>query len=1728
MQQLRNVFQNKSILFLIALILISTISVFAATKSQQFSHIFSNSKQVSPSKNETNPSLEQVLGESNSNLWLTVASQGENYWGYSNGGLLSLSSEQDPTLTLSGYGDVPKSVKITLFKVNKGDLLGYLLHDEEKNKLVSKLDTSSLEKVTEFNEKPRKDGTTFSLPLSDTGIWFLTVENEEGKSVATSMIVRSNLGALVKEGDSTYFFWVQAFDSLRSQADASVTTYNLTNSLQTLSSTTTNSQGIAETAYTENADIALVEQGDDLTVVPINLTSVNVGYFYNRFPAQEANKKFFVFTDRPIYQPGDTVYFKSIIRNDDDAVYTPASGTARVMLYKGWNDTVVYEKNYPLSSNGSLDGNFEIPENSGTGYYRVTVEMGENHSSYASFSVENYRKPEYSLNVSANETEYISGDTIELDVTGAFFSGQPLAHQNVQYKIYSSNYYQYGYYTEDLPLLSDDYRYGYWYGRQVDSGTVELNERGIAKISSKTLSDVSENITSDKVYSVEVSYIDESGNPVLARKNILVREAEFSVYRKDYYSTAQIGGTVEIPLKLVPHDQSVAVSQIPLEVTGVVTQYVKNEVSGKQTYRKETHTLDAISLTSNNKGEATIRVKADRPGSYNFTMLTKDARDNVVKKEFYAYVYDSNTPYSELQQNSFDLKLDKETYKPGESAQLSVYSQLGKRDVLLTFLRDRVRRYEVIRLENNSTQVELPILETDMPNVYLTADSFSKNGLNNSQVKIPVSTESKKMHVELISDRDTYGPGDTVTVTVKTTNSSGQPIAGELALWTVDKSLYELASDSIGSIFDTFWKERYESTNEGNSLEGIVSNAAERGGGCFVGETEVLLADGTSKQIKDVKVGEKVLTRKSEDNPELVSAEVTDIHKATVPGYLIFNSTMKVTPEHRLFVNGSWKVAGDVMVGDTILDVQNNPVSIVSIEWQAGAVKVYNLTVATYQTYFANNIYVHNQKGDARTTFADTAYWNPVVRTDTTGEAKVTFTLPDNLTTWVITGLGATNETVVGQSTLDIQVSKDIVVRPIVPDVLREGDTIQLSALVHNFTDSEETFLVSLEGKKLDFNSNPLQEVTIPGADFAQVFWEVTVGSENHDHTVLFSAKNKNNETLSDSIQHNLPVQAFGFMNSYTRTGIGGISYDVALSPSAHAQKSSISLHLSPSIVGTLPAAMQYLIDYPYGCVEQTTSRFVPLVLALQHPDIFASALATVDSDKMIESGLTRLAKLQNEDGAWGWWGGNSDPYISAYVLEYLLRAESIGISVDSTMLSNARRYFRENTSTEVHELIVTQYALSLMNETKNTKEIDVSRLSAVDADYVALAVLANIRNGFKNPKTNGLDLLLSLAHKQGDVYSWSTNKNWGFHSSEAATGLALRALLEAGGYQNVVIATTRNAVETRTANRWGNTYGTAQMIRVITDVSRYLDETNPKYTYTVLLNGEEVSTGTVNSSKESIKPLVFSGEQLSNKNPQIEIRQQGQGQLYSTLLVDDFVTDRDQTAVSNGISITRSYNNITKPGYSFSVGDIVNVKLTVSGLQADQQYLVIEDHLPSGLIPINSALLNQKDDGYRTHYYGFYSGGIVREFTKDGVIFSDAHVNQLHANSTKTYTYRARVINAGTFTVPPATTSLMYVPDTNAHTAVETISVNDTRVYIGTNDNQEIVRTKKNTTLGAVKKWLSEHPMVALFLVIALGTGVCIIILKRDVIRTVVGRLLQKQNSSNGEVHSDDSQEEN
>lgn len=1564
--------------------------------------------------------------------------------GYSRG-VLEFSSNEPIKVKLSSY-QTSGTGRVTVYKARIEEVLKYLIHDKDYKQINPNIDFNNRETISTFENINfnDSDGSEIEIPLDKSGVW--VVQAKMNNYTTNSFIIRNTYGALSKESKDNIFVWGQNFSDKKILKDAAVKLYNLNGYQKILATTNLDGDGVASLPLTIEADIATVEANGEVAIVPLNERTLN-NYFWASYTSNSPTNKYFSFTDRPIYKPGDTVYFKSIIRNNDDARYSIPSGLITVEAYTGYGQTktTVYNQILPIDNQGNIYGEFKLPENTSTGYYSISFKdtkinsQSNNYYDSTGFEVQNYRKPETFITSTTTKNELTRGDQIDINISGQLFSGQPLPNIPVSYRIqrifpYESEYY--------YPVNNDYYRA--WYGDTIDEGVVTLDAKGNGKLTFPT--DKYDSTGKDQVFTVEFSYVDFTGNTSSSANNFYIHSGRFSIYRTDeYYWSAKVNQEHSIPLVIKSTSKESLNKTATVKIERKWWEEKYNDKQKYSTYESHTESIPETSIKFDSSGNSKLVFTPPKTGSYTFTVTATDSKNNPVSKEFYLWVGDSKW-YRESPQNNSSLSVapEKKTYAPGDTAKIQINSSIPNRDVFLSIDRGYMDRYQIVHLNGNQATIEIPLTDHDMPNIYVSVSSFADDQLNSNTANIAVSPQKMKLKITADTDKDKYSPGEEVVVNLKTTDISGNPVSTNLALWTVDKAIFELADKNYSDLFDSFWSERYNGTISNNSLQGIwVSDNAEMGG-CFLPETLITMSDGTFKKISDIKIGDKILTKKNSDSSKLVVDIVQKITTAKESSYLIINGKLRLTSDHIIYLNGNWHTAGSAQIGDTLIDGSSKPIKIYSIESVYGKTQVYNLSLKHYHTFFADNFWVHNDKGGGpRGNFNDTAYWNPSINTDANGQAQIRFKLPDNLTTWQIAVLGSSLDTKLGEAYTDIKVQKDLVIRPVLPNLLRQGDSFNLSAIVHNFTDVDKKVTVSLLAPDLDIQSDS-QNINLPANSFQQVYWPVKTSKVKQDAVFTYSIKEKNG--LSDTIIQKIDILSQGYWEQNYQSVIGNKSININLPSQIDHETSSLKLDLSPTLMGSLTSSMSYLIDYPYGCTEQTTSRLVPLIIAKYNQKLFAKAVQGKDLDKMISTGVDRLKELQNNDGGWSWWHGNSDPFVTAYVSKNLYQLKQVGTNIPEDMINKAVSYLKNLKENEV----LANYGLSYLSPS-GLKPIR-QNLNQLPVDYLALAVITNIRLGDNNADTNGLNILISKAKHENETLYWEAGSIDRFGSAEASTALAIQALVL--GKSDLSTPAIMFLNSHRNNSYWYNSFATVQAINAIVNYSVDHNDTNPNYNYTVKLDGQKITSGSVNNANTIIPQLSIDLKKY--KNPKIiTVEKTGEGEIYSNLTSKIWVQNDQSTETDHGIKITRSYTNHKGKEYNIVPGDLVDVTLNISYDKEDYiNYGVIEDHLPSGLIPVNVKLNNESVNSDSDNPWKNYNF----EYTKDGVIIP---INQ---SSDRTFTYLARAVNSGDFTAPPASVSLMYNPSVYGRTSFDRLTIEtDVKVNPFIKKNFAITNPKNN-----------------------------------------------------------------
>lgn len=853
---------------------------------------------------------------------------------------------------------------------------------------------------------------------------YYLVETDNGGQKSQALVQITDLSAYFTVSGSQTLAWVNRVDTNTPAQSAKVTVLG--------QDYVTSKDGVAifnsPTGLVNNANqLVTIKDSQDSLLIPA--ADRNSYYPYGDYISQRrVSDKYwsYLYLDRPIYQPSDTVKFWGLLRDRDDLNKTQdLTITLTRTDYQDYdyNPVIIFQKDYKTTSIGTFIGEVPLPRLN-PGYYNLNIKVGNNNVITSGLTVATYTKPAYQISLDPVKNAVIAGDPIVLNGKAAFFEGTPVS--NVNLKISGQS---------DYSVTSDT--------------------QGLFKLSVNTVSN------SSGEYQQPI-YQNFSVNPVGPEEGDINAGASVAVFNSSYYLRAKNKNQsnqalVTINLnqvdlnKFEPYQYGDDASFIGAPVAnhpvqgelveytwqkkevGTYYDFINKTTSPKYEYTQISNSLGQFTLNTDSLGQATYQFPTLNDKYYQLKLSSLDSQNRVSNTTLYIY---GNNLYSSAADTRLLLNESK-TDNPGNyliEEPVSLTPTLGSAPVtagkmLYLFAQRGIKGYSL----TDTNKFTFNFKDIFVPDVYVQAVRFTGTTYQLSETKLlRFDNSTKKISLDLKLDKLFYLPGDKAHLTVTAKDQKGNPLSSEVNINLVDEAIFDISpvtTDPLSQIYRTIDSDivSYYLSHQ----YPIESNAAE-GGGCFLSGTGVLMANGRTQNIEKVRVGDLIKTRTSETNPLMVISRVNQIFTHTVGEYLLINHHLRVTPEHNLYINGRWLLASAAKVGDSYLGEGDHYQLITSIETYTGSYTVYNLSIDKYHTYFADGFYVHNDKG--RDLFLDTAFFG-TVQTGVNGQAGLDITLPDNLTSWRITGQSLTGDLKAG-----VKTEKLIVKQPFFVDLVLGQD----------------------------------------------------------------------------------------------------------------------------------------------------------------------------------------------------------------------------------------------------------------------------------------------------------------------------------------------------------------------------------------------------------------------------------------------------------------------------------------------------------------------------------------------------------------------------------------------------------------------------------------------------------------------------------------------------------------
>ena len=1000
--------------------------------------------------------------------------------------------------------------------------------------------------------------------------------------------------------------------------------------------------------------------------------------------------KAFVITDRPVYRPAQTVHLKAWVRTaryDLAAVSTFAGNECQVRILNPRGD-VVLETTRTADAHGGLDTDLVLDAEAVLGVYRCEIRRARRVVGNGHFRVEEYKKPEFEVTIDAPDKPVMLGETVTATVRATYYFGAPVTEATVRYKVL-----RHAHKGRWYPPAPWDWLYGNgygWFARQYDwypgwsdwgcppppawwlprpppppevvmEQETPIRADGTVAIAIDTAVARELHGDLDHRYEISAEVRDASRRTVLGTGSVLVARRPFAVHAwvdRGHYRT---GDTVHAEFRTRTLDGRPVPGQGRLRLLRVTYDADRNPVETE---------VEAWTLDPDPNGEARRQLSAARPGQYRLSYAVTDDGGHRIEGGYLFAVRGTAADPGTFRFNHLELVADKREYAPGEDLNLLINTNRPQSTVLL-FLRPADGVYPaptLLRLNGKSTVVRIPVTPRDMPNFFVEALTVANGRVHTELRGVPVPPEQRVLNVAVTPAQEQCRPGAETQVRLKLTDHNGEPVTGSVALSVYDRSVEAIAGGSnVPEIQPFFWKwRRHHNPRTESSLNRWSRNLLRQGETpmAHLGVFGHLVADefGDSRNLALGRGGggrPRTLTGQRAART-LGGAEMK--MAAAAPGNIVLDAAEAAPDMAAGGVGGGAAAADTALVQPTI-----------------------------------------------RTEFADTALWIAALETDPDGFAEVLLPLPQDLTAWTVKAWAMAHGTRVGQGQAQVTTAKDLMLRLQAPRFFVQKDEVVLSANIHNALGHPLTVraVLELEGPCLEALDGGGLELDVPANGEKRVDWRVKVVREGEAIIRMLALT----DSESDAVEKRFPVFVHGADKLVPVCGVirpqdRKAEFTVTVPEARRPETARLEVRYSPSLALAMLDAVPYLLDYPYGCTEQTLNRFLPAVLAQKslqqlgidleslrdkRTNLNAQELGPADEragqwqrrdvdpvfdlaemQRIVRSGVERLTSMQLTDGGWGWFSGFGEhayPHTTAVVVHGLLTARDNDVAIPPAVI---------------------------------------------------------------------------------------------------------------------------------------------------------------------------------------------------------------------------------------------------------------------------------------------------------------------------------------------------------------------------------------------------------------------------------------------------------------------------
>ncbi len=942
-----------------------------------------------------------------------------------------------------------------------------------------------------------------------------------------------------------------------------------------------------------------------------------------------------IFTDRAIYRPGQTVYFKGIALDISGKEKKIATKFPVTVTFFDVNYQKITELKLTTNEYGTFSGTFEIPTGILNGSMQISTSYGTKY-----ISVEEYKRPKFEVKMLPFDGNYLLNDSVEVKGEAKTFSGAMLTGAMVKYRVVRTPVFRgwWAWYW-GFPVTTTE----------IANGTTTTNDNGQYSIQFKAIPDLSvpKSNEIDFNYSIYVDVTDINGETQSTQKHIVIGYTSlvlstdiYDKVNKNDKDTFKIFATnlngeainakgyltiyklkdVDVPLRkrrwAMPDEYIYTGAEWKEKFPGNVYKD-ENDISKLE---KEKQIFKTNFNTEKSRQLKLAKLKNWETGRYVVEMTSTDAFGNKVKSKTYFTLFD--TKPGKMPVNEIDLFIPLATKaKPGEFAKFIIGSAEENVKVLWEIeLKDKIIQKEWITLNNEQKLIEIGVKEAYRGNFTVHFTFVKNNRFYTHSLTIIVPYSNKVLDIEFETFRNKLLPGENEEWKIKIKGPKGEKVAAEMLA-----TLYDASLDQFKTNYWDFYvyENNYSSLYFAANMFGISSSA-----------------------LYKLHFDEYI-------QMPYVQTEYLNWFGFNYYGNYRYNYALSGAGKLTGKNGHSRTMAMEKTSNDKDFDMYAEAEEVPAKAPAASALREKNkiddiTTVAQEQGLIGGRGEINNAGGlntvKTRTNFNETAFFFPHLMTNKDGDVIIKFTIPESLTKWKMMGMAHTKDLKLGFVNKELITQKELMIMPNPPRFFRENDKIEFPVKITNLTEKELKGEIRIElfdaitmqpiDKIFAKGEKILKEFTVKQKQNSLVTWKLTIpeGVQAIQYKVVAKAgKHSDGEekalpVLSNRmlVTESMPLPIRGMQ---TKTFKFNKLINSGQSSTLRHQRVTLEFTSNPAWYAV--QALPYLMEYPYECAEQVFSRYYANSLATHIANSSPKIKRVFDAWKNTPSSKVLLSNLE-------------------------------------------------------------------------------------------------------------------------------------------------------------------------------------------------------------------------------------------------------------------------------------------------------------------------------------------------------------------------------------------------------------------------------------------------------------------------------------------------------------------